>query len=67
MGKKGEEAKIAIRSIRRDAIEKIKAMKNEISEEDVKKGEEDVQKKVDQYIKKVDEVHEEKEKEIMTV
>ena len=67
VGKKGEEAKIAIRSIRRDAIEKIKAMKNEISEDDVKKGEEDVQKKVDQYIKKVDEVLEEKEKEIMTV
>ncbi len=67
VGKKGEEAKIAIRSIRRDAIEKIKAMKNEISEDDVKKGEEEVQKKVDQYIKKVDEILEAKEKDIMTV
>lgn len=67
VGKKGEEAKIAIRSIRRDVIEKIKAMKNEISEDDVKKGEEEVQKKVDQYIKKVDEILEAKEKDIMTV
>lgn len=67
VGKKGEEAKIAIRSIRRDALEKIKAMKNEISEDDIKKGEEEVQKKVDQYIKKVDQILLEKEKEIMTV
>lgn len=67
VGKKGEEAKIAIRSVRRDAIEKIKAMKNDVSEDDVKKGEEDVQKKVDEYIKKVDQTLEEKEKEIMTV
>lgn len=65
--KKGEEAKIAIRSIRRDAIEKIKGMKKEVSEDEVKKGEEDVQKKVDEYIKKVDKILQSKEKEIMTV
>lgn len=65
--KKGEEAKIAIRSIRRDVIEKIKAMKKEVSEDEVKKGEEDVQKRVDEYIKKVDQILQAKEKEIMTV
>ncbi|HBT18853.1 MAG TPA: ribosome recycling factor [Clostridiaceae bacterium] len=65
--KKGEEAKIAIRSIRRDVIEKIKSMKKEVSEDEVKKGEEDVQKRVDEYIKKVDLILQAKEKEIMTV
>ncbi|HCW74442.1 MAG TPA: ribosome recycling factor [Clostridiaceae bacterium] len=65
--KKGEEAKIAIRSIRRDTIEKIKGMKKEVSEDEIKKGEEDVQKKVDDYIKKVDQILQVKEKEIMTV
>lgn len=65
--KKGEDAKIAIRSIRRDVIEKIKGMKKEVSEDEVKKGEEDVQKKVDEYIKKVDKILQNKEKEIMTV
>lgn len=65
--KKGEDAKIAIRSIRRDVIEKIKAMKKEVSEDEIKKGEEDVQKKVDEFIKKVDKILQNKEKEIMTV
>ncbi len=67
VGKKGEEAKIAIRSIRRDVMEKIKAMKNDISEDDIKKGEEEVQKKVDLNIKKVDQILLDKEKEIMKV
>lgn len=65
--KKGEEAKIAIRSIRRDVIEKIKGMKKEVSEDEIKKGEEDVQKKVDDYVKKVDLILQAKEKEIMKV
>lgn len=67
VNKRAEEAKVAIRSIRRDTIEKIKAMKKEISEDEVKKSEEDVQKKVDEYIKKVDKIVVEKEKEIMKV
>jgi len=67
VGKRAEEAKVAIRSIRRDTIEKIKAMKKEISEDEVKKSEEDVQKKVDDYIKKVDKIVVEKEKDIMKV
>lgn len=67
VGKRAEEAKVAIRSVRRDVIEKIKSMKKEISEDEVKKAEEDVQKKVDEYIKKVDKIVVEKEKEIMKV
>lgn len=67
VNKKGEEAKIAIRVIRRDAIEEIRKFKDDISEDLVKKGEEDVQEKVDEYIKKVDKITDEKEKEIMAV
>lgn len=67
VNKKGEEAKIAIRNVRRDTIEKIKAMKKELSEDEIKKGEEDVQKKVDEFIKRVDKIVTDKEKEIMKV
>lgn len=67
VGKKAEEAKVAIRSIRRDTIEKIKALKKEISEDEISRAEEDVQKKVDEFIKKVDKIVVEKEKEIMKV
>lgn len=66
--KHGEECKVAVRSIRRDAIEKIKGLKkSDISEDEIKKGEEDMQKKTDAFIKKIDETLERKEKEIMTV
>jgi ribosome recycling factor len=65
----GEETKVAIRAIRRDANDKVKALKKdgEISEDEVKKAEEDIQKKTDSYIKEVDKVLEAKEKEIMSV
>jgi ribosome recycling factor len=67
--KTGEETKVAIRAIRRDANDKVKALKKDgdISEDDVKKAEEDIQKKTDLYIKEVDKVLEAKEKEIMSV
>lgn len=67
--KSGEEAKIAIRSIRRDCNDKIKALKKEsdISEDEIKKAEEDIQKKTDNFVKEIDKIIEEKEKEIMTV
>lgn len=67
--KTGEESKVAIRAIRRDANDKIKALKknNEISEDDMKKAEEDIQKKTDSYIKDVDKIIDAKEKEIMSV
>ena len=67
--KLGEDAKVAVRSIRRDANEKIKALKKDghISEDEVKKGEESVQKKTDQYVKEIDSLVVAKEKEIMSI
>lgn len=67
--KHGEEAKVAIRAIRRDANEKIKALKKEgtITEDQEKKGEEDIQKLTDNHIKDIDKIIEAKEKEIMEV
>lgn len=64
-----EDAKVAIRSIRRDAIEKIKAMKknSELTEDDVKKGEADVQKLTDKYSKSVEDLAAAKEKEILEI
>ncbi|MCM8710617.1 ribosome recycling factor [Clostridium sp. SYSU_GA19001] len=65
----GEESKVAVRSIRRESNDKIKALKknNEISEDDLKKAEDDIQKKTDNYIKEIDKIIEVKEKEIMSV
>lgn len=67
--KTGEEAKVAVRSIRRDSNEKVKALKknNEIPEDDLKKAEEDIQKKTDSFIKEIDKILEIKETEIMSV
>ena len=67
--KGAEEAKVAIRSIRRDAVEQIKKMKknSEITEDDQKKGEEAIQKLTDNNIKDVDKITADKEKEIMDV
>ena len=67
--KTAEEAKVAIRSIRRDAIEKIKKMEknSEITEDDLKDGEEEIQDLTDEFIKKVDEIAADKEKEIMEI
>ncbi|MBO5064974.1 MAG: ribosome recycling factor [Clostridia bacterium] len=64
-----EEAKVAVRQIRRDCIEKIKTMKknSEITEDDQKYGEEEMQKITDEFIKKVDEVAAAKTKEIMEI
>ena len=67
--KGAEEAKVAIRSIRRDAIEQIKKLKKDsaITEDDQRKGEEDAQKLTDKAIKEVDAICAAKEKEIMEV
>ena len=66
--KYGEDSKIAIRSIRRDANDKIKALKDDgVPEDDVKRGEEDIQKLTDQFIANIDKAVEEKEKEVMTI
>lgn len=67
--KAGEESKVAVRSIRRDANDKVKALKkdNSITEDEVKKAEEDIQKKTDSFIKEIEKLVEVKEKEVMTV
>ena len=65
----GEDAKVAIRQIRRDCIEKIKTMKknSEITEDDQQYGEEEMQKITDEFIKKIDEIAAAKTKEIMDI
>ena len=66
--KKGEEAKVAFRNIRRDANDAFKKLaKTEISEDEIKDLEDSVQKITDKYIKDVDKAIEDKSKEIMTV
>ena len=67
--KKGEEAKVAIRSIRRDAIEQIKKAQkdSEITEDDRKKLEDQAQKLTDSHIKDIDKIVSDKQKEIMEV
>jgi ribosome recycling factor len=67
--KHGEEAKVAIRSIRRDYNEKLKAIKKEgtHSEDEIKKTEDEIQKLTDSFVKEADTIIEAKEKEIMSV
>ena len=65
--KYGEDAKVAVRNIRRDAMDYLKnaKKKSEITEDEQKKGEKDLQDLTDKYIKKVDEACAVKEKELM--
>ena len=67
--KMGEDTKVAVRSIRRDAMDKIKNMKknNEITEDDVKTAEEKIQKVTDKMVKKIDETVAAKEKEVLSI
>jgi ribosome recycling factor len=67
--KKAEEAKVAVRNIRRDANEDLKKLEKEkhISEDEVKKAQDEIQKITDSYITRVDDVLANKEKEIMEV
>ena len=67
--KLAEDAKISVRNIRRDEIEKLKKTEKDehISEDDRKHGEAEIQKLTDQYIKEVDTLVQKKEKEIMEV
>ncbi|MBQ8550432.1 MAG: ribosome recycling factor [Clostridia bacterium] len=64
-----EDGKVAIRSIRRDGIEKIKALRksNEITEDDQAAGEKDMQELTDKFCKKIDVAAEKKEKEILEI
>ncbi len=66
IGKYGEDAKVAIRNIRRDAIEVFKAQKkkSEITEDDLKDMEKELQKLTDEYIKEIEKLADKKEKEL---
>ena len=65
--KKGEDAKVALRNQRRDALDKLKALKkaNQITEDDESNGEKKIQNLTDKFCKEVDAIASAKEKEIM--
>ena len=67
--KYAEESKVALRNVRRDAMDYVKALKkkSEITEDDQKKAEKDLQDLLDKYIKKVDAALAAKEKELMAL
>ena len=67
--KLAEETKIALRNIRRDAIDSLKKLEKDkkISEDDLKRSEKDVQDVTNAYVAKVDEVVAAKEKEVMEI
>lgn len=67
--KRAEEGKVAVRNIRRDANEMVKASEKDklISEDASKKGLDDIQKTTDKYVKDIDQILQLKEKEIMEV
>ncbi len=69
VGIKAEEARIAIRNIRRDSIRNLRDFEEEkmITEDDLHRGEEQIQKIIDTYAKKIDEICRRKETEIMEV
>ena len=67
--KMGEESKVSIRSIRRDAIDSVKDQKknNEITEDEVKSSEAEIQKITDKFVEEIDKIVAAKEKEVMQV
>ena len=69
INKKAEEAKVAVRAIRRDAVDAYKKMEknSEITEDDLKIAEKDIQNLTDGYIVKIDDETKKKEKEILAI
>lgn len=67
--KYSEEAKVAVRNVRRDANDELKKLEKngEITEDELRSSTEDVQKLTDEYVAKIDDVTKDKEKEIMEV
>ena len=67
--KMAEEAKVAIRSIRRDAIDEAKTMQknSEMSEDELKVAEDKIQKLTDKYVEEIDQILDKKEKEVMSI
>lgn len=64
-----ENAKVALRNLRRDCLEKLKKMEKdkEISEDELKQAEEQVQKVIDKFTKEIEEINKKKEKELMEI
>ena len=69
VAKEGENSKVALRNIRRDAMDKLKAAKkkSEVSEDEIADAEKDMQKMTDKYVKKVDEMTAKKSKELSEI
>ena len=69
VAKMGEDAKVAIRNIRREANDKVKAMKknSELTEDEAKAGDKSVQDLTDKYTKEIDAVTQNKTKEVMEI
>lgn len=69
IAKMGEEAKVSIRAIRRDTIDKLKSMKkqSEITEDDLKQSEKKTQDLTDKFCKEIDDLSDKKQKEIMEI
>ncbi len=69
VSKKCEEAKVAVRNVRRDAMDEFKAKKkkNEITEDDMKNIEKDIQDLTDMKIKEVEKIADKKQKDIMSI
>ena len=67
--KYGEDAKVAVRNVRRDAVDFVKKAqkKGEMTEDDQKKAEKDIQELTDKYTKKIDEMCAKKDKELMEI
>ena len=67
--KMAEEAKVAVRQVRRDGIDEFKKLQKEsnITEDDLKQAEDQIQKLTDKYVEEIDKILANKEKEIMTV
>ena len=69
ISKLAEDSKVQIRNVRRDTIEKVKALKKngDITEDDLKQAEKKTQDLTDKYIKKIEELSSSKQKEIMEI
>ena len=69
IAKRAEEAKVAIRNVRRDAMDDLKKLKknNEITEDDQKTGEKKLQDITDSYVKEAEEMEKKKEQEILSI
>ena len=67
--KKGEDSKVAVRNIRRDAVDKVKKMEkaSEITEDELKNLETEIQKLTDKYVAEIDKLVEAKNKDIMSI